>query len=91
LSRHLSKALVACGLPPLTWYQPIRHSFASQWILAGGSIEKLATILGHGSTAVTERYPHTRPDLFPEADYDTLKSDLGGGKAQVTRIDRKAP
>jgi integrase len=91
LSRHLAKALVACGLPALTWYQATRHSFASQWVLAGGSIEKLATILGHGTTAVTERYAHMRPDLFPEADYDTLEIDLGGGEAPVTRIDRKAP
>ncbi|HVW30389.1 MAG TPA: hypothetical protein VHC69_33760 [Polyangiaceae bacterium] len=89
MSRHLRKALGACELPKLTWYQATRHSFASQWVLAGGSIEKLAMILGHGSPAVTLRYAHMRTDLFPEADYDTLKVDLGAAEASVTRISRK--
>jgi hypothetical protein len=54
-------------------------------------IEKLTTILGHGTTAVTEGYAHMRPDLFPEADYDTPEIDLGSGEAPITRIGREAP
>jgi len=42
------------GRPPsfmrssaLTGYQATRHTFASQWVLAGGSIDKLKEIMGH--------------------------------------------
>jgi hypothetical protein len=31
----------------LRWYQATRHTFASQWVMNGGSIEKLKEILGH--------------------------------------------
>jgi hypothetical protein len=56
-----------CGLRRLTWYQATRHTFASQWVLNDRSIEKLAAVLGHSSTWVTERYAHLlRPDLFKE-------------------------
>jgi integrase len=43
----------------LGWYQATRHTFASQWVLAGNSIEKLSAILGHSSIAMTQRYAHT--------------------------------
>ena len=89
LSRHVAEALKDCKLPALTWYQATRHSFASQWVLAGASMEKLAMILGHGTTAVTERYAHMRPDLFPEADYDVLDVTLSAGSAPVAPITRR--
>lgn len=44
------------------------HTFGSQWVLSGGSIEKLKEILGHYPVVVTERYAHLRPDLFPASD-----------------------
>ena len=48
LRRFLKRcAEAACGLSPLTWYQATRHTFASQWVLNGGSIEKLKEIMGH--------------------------------------------
>ncbi len=77
LYRHLKKVLVACKLPCLTWYCCTRHTFASLWVLGGGSIEKLSKIMGHSSIVVTERYAHLRPDLFPDSDYAHLRIDLG--------------
>jgi len=62
------KACETIGIRPLTFYMAGRHSFASHWVLAGNSIEKLRVILGHSTVTVTERYAHLRPDLFPEAD-----------------------
>ena len=35
--------------PRLGWYEATRHTFASQWVLAGNSIEKLSASLGHYS------------------------------------------
>jgi hypothetical protein len=54
LHARLRAALKACDLPTdLTWYQCTRHTFASQWGMANGSIEKLAAVLGHSSTEVS--------------------------------------
>lgn len=36
----------------------LRHTFASHFLMNGGSIEVLAEILGHSSTYVTQRYGH---------------------------------
>jgi len=37
-------------LPKLRWYEATRHSFASRYVQAGGSLMKLAGILGHSAT-----------------------------------------
>jgi integrase len=75
---YLRVALEKLGLarPGLGWYQATRHTFASQWVIAGGSIEKLKEILGHYSVIVTERYAHLRPDLFPASDLGTISLDM---------------
>lgn len=70
----------------LGWYEATRHTFASQWVLAGGSIEKLKEILGHYSVVVTEKYTHLRPDLFAQKDLGTIPLQLGRA-AHVLHID----
>ena len=62
------------------------HTFASQWVVAGGSIEKLKEILGHYSEVMTECYAQLRPELFTVQDRAVLPVDLGGKRASVTRI-----
>ena len=69
----------------MKWYHATRHTFASQWVLHDGSIEKLAAVLGHSSTVVTERYAHLRPDLFSARERDLLKVDLAP-RATVARL-----
>lgn len=88
LHRHFAKALTACGLSTLTSYQATRHTFASQWVLAGGSIEKLKEIMGHSSVIVTERYAHLKPELFRPADYELLNVDLAT-EGQVVQLKQK--
>jgi len=90
LHRHLRSALAACKLPSLTRYQATRHTFASQWVLGGGSIEKLAAVMGHSSLVVTERYAHLRPDLFRDSDYGLLDVDLASGGQVVLLAELKA-
>lgn len=86
--KYLGKTLERLGLarPGLGWYEATRHTFASQWVLGGGSIEKLKEILGHYSVVVTERYTHLRTDLFSPKDHATISVDLGPGKAVPGRI-----
>lgn len=78
---YLRATLDKLGLarPGLGWYEATRHTFASQWVLAGGSIEKLSKVLGHYSVVLTERYVHLRPDLFATRDLATIPLDLRAG------------
>lgn len=81
----LAAVLEQLGLtrPGLGWYECTRHTFASQWVMAGRSIEELKEILGHYSVVVTERYAHLRPDLFAEGARSALKVNLTPGAATV--------
>jgi hypothetical protein len=85
VGRYLRRALASLGLskPGLGWYEATRHTFASQWVLNGGSIEKLSRLMDHHSVVVTERYVHLRPDLFSAADLGTLSVDLTPGTVQA--------
>lgn len=90
LHAHLRAALEACKLPEITWYQATRHTFASQWVLNGLTIEKLSKVMGHSSVLVTERYAHLRGDLFREAELNVLDVDLARGGATVAKLRTKA-
>lgn len=67
-SKYLRRTLERLGLvrPGLGWYEATRHTFASQWVMNGSSIEQLKELMGHYSVVVTERYAHLRPDLFED-------------------------
>src|SRR5712692_801972 len=85
---YLRAALKQLGLTRagLGWYEATRHTFASQWVMAGASIEKLKEILGHYSVVMTERYAHLRPDLFPASDLGTIRVDLSSAGAEVVQL-----
>jgi integrase len=68
VGKLMESACKKAKLPKLTFYEAGRHTFASQWVLSGGSIEKLREILGHSTVLVTERYAHLKPELFEAAD-----------------------
>jgi integrase len=59
----MTDAFQTTGISPMTLYQAGRHTFASQWVLAGLSIYRLQKILGHSSVVVTQRYAHLLDDL----------------------------
>ena len=48
---------------PFTFHD-LRHSFASNWMLAGEDLFKLSKVLGHSSITTTERYAHLAPEAF---------------------------
>lgn len=76
LHRHLKRALAACRLPPMTWYQCTRHTFASHYVMDGGSTEKLQMILGHASITTTQRYAHLIPGQFDRRDFGAACVDV---------------
>ena len=72
------------ALPEVTWYQATRHTFASQWVISGGSMERLALILGHSSTEVTRRYAHLRPEHLGAEDRARMSVVLEIGHSSAT-------
>ena len=60
LQHGFRKALRRAGLSDLHFHD-LRHTFASQWIMAGGDLYVLRSILGHKSVAMTQRYAHLSP------------------------------
>jgi len=52
----------------MRWYEATRHTFGSQWVINGGSLETLREMMGHSSVTVTERYAHLIPGNYTEAD-----------------------
>jgi hypothetical protein len=86
----LNKALAACNLPRITWYQATRHTFASQFVLGGGGIELLSKIMGHASITTTEIYSHLRHDLFAEKAFDAVRVDLSKPAGDVVSISRSS-
>lgn len=91
LHRHLHTALTKCKLAKLTWYQCTRHTFASQFVLGGGSIELLSKIMGHASVTTTEHYSHLRPDLFSEKAFEAVTVDLSKPAGNVLSLSPSCP
>ena len=67
-------------LPAMRWYEATRHSFASRYVQAGGSLMKLASILGHSATEVTLRYAHLQPGNFTEQERALVDVQLAPAK-----------
>jgi integrase len=88
-AQHLRRVLAELELPPLEpkpWYQGTRHTFASQWAMAGRDLRELQGILGHASITDTERYAHLLPGFWREGVHQVLQVDLssGGSVAQIS-------
>ena len=75
LSLYLRKTLKECDLPPMTWYQATQHTFVSQWVMNGGSMVKLAHILGHSEPETTKGYAHLAPTRLVMSPLETILSN----------------
>ncbi|HSY21588.1 MAG TPA: site-specific integrase [Polyangiaceae bacterium] len=69
---------------PYIRFHDLRHTFASHWMMSGGSIFRLQKILGHKSTQMTMRYSHLAPDAFAD-DYGRL-AETAPVRAEVVAI-----
>ena len=69
----------------MKWYEATRHSYASRYVQAGGSLMKLAQVLGHSSAEVTLRYAHLQPGNFTEQERQLVDLDLKPAKVLKMR------
>jgi integrase len=58
------------------WYESTRHTFASHYVMAGGTLEQLRDLLGHSTVTTTERYAHLVPNRS-EQERARFKIDVG--------------
>jgi integrase len=71
-------------------FHGLRHTFASTWMMRGGSLFKLQRILGHQSIVMTERYAHLAPNAFAE-DHGRFGSGFATSRAEVIPIRAEDP
>ena len=62
VSRHFLIAQRELGTGKRIKFHDIRHSFASNFMMNGGSLFELQKILGHSDQKMTLRYSHFTPD-----------------------------
>ena len=78
-------AVCSCCQTPAAWYEFTRHTYASQYVMAGGSIEDLSRTMGHSTTTITEKhYVHLRPGYYTVSARNRLTANFGGVTANST-------
>lgn len=77
---------------PYIRFHDLRHSFASAWMVNGGSFFKLQQILGHASPQMTMRYAHFAPNAYA-AEYGRFGAGISLDEAKVLTLvdDSRAP
>jgi integrase len=67
LYRVFGKIQDQAGLENKIRVHDTRHTFASQFMMGGGSLYDLSQILGHTDTKMTQRYAHLSPSHLSKA------------------------
>jgi integrase len=55
-------------------FHSLRHTFATHWMMRGGSLYKLQQIGGWASQAMISRYAHFSPDAYSREDYERFNA-----------------
>ena len=66
VKRILPRACRKAGLREVQWHK-LRHSFASQLVMAGVSLKAVQELLGHSTIQMTMRYAHLAPSTLRDA------------------------
>lgn len=77
--RLFQKALINCGVRKVIFHT-LRHTYASQYMMAGGNLYDLQKILGHTKMEMTMRYAHLSPQHL-ESVVNTVRFSTEGFKS----------
>lgn len=88
MKRVVPRACKLAGLRHVQWHA-LRHSFASQLVMAGVPLKAIQELLGHSTIEMTMRYAHLSPTVHLDAvaRLDAAPPELGhhlGTKAQAS-------
>lgn len=64
---HIRSACRRAGVEPIGWHI-LRHTFASQLVNRGATLQAVQVLLGHSTITMTQRYAH----MVPETMRDTI-------------------
>jgi len=87
-SRNWDKDLKACGIRKIRIHDA-RHTYASLFVMSGGSIYDLKKVLGHADMKTTEKYAHLSSDHLAGV-RDIIKPNIGI-KAEVVNLGVQRP
>ena len=87
-SRNWEKDLKAAGIRSIRIHDA-RHTYASLFVMSGGSIYDLKKVLGHVDVKTTEKYAHLSSDHLAGV-RDIIKPNIGS-KAEVLNLDVQRP
>jgi len=87
-SRNWEKDLKAAGIRKLRIHDA-RHTYASLFVMSGGSIYDLKKVLGHVDVKTTEKYAHLSSDHLASV-RDIIKPNIGS-KAEVLNLGATNP
>ena len=65
-NRSWKRVLRTAGIRTSLRWHDLRHTFASHFMMSGGSLRSLQTILGHTEINMTLRYAHLSPSFLAE-------------------------
>ena len=77
----------ALGLPYMRFYDSSRHTFATQWIVRGGTRDELKDILGHSTLEILERYVHAARSFEGEVGRNLFGTDIEAIRAALKTKD----
>lgn len=60
---RLQQACKKAGIEPIGWHT-LRHTFASQLVNRGATLQAVQTLLGHSTVNMTQRYAHMAPETM---------------------------
>ena len=83
MRNSFKKAVRLVGIPEVRIHD-LRHTAASWMVQSGVSLDQVARVLGHHSTAMTQRYAHFQPEHLTGA-VEALSGTLGTNLAQPNR------
>jgi len=84
-TKRFGKLCEQVGIRRLNFHAT-RHSFASHYVMQGGSVYVLRDLLGHSTVELTARYAHLAPG-WGRADLDRL--DFEPHRAEVVALDEQ--
>jgi integrase len=82
IKHPFERVMKAAGLHRIRIHD-MRHSFASQLVMAGVPLKAVAEFLGHSDTRITDRYAHLAPQVAES--YIELLDEPGGTRTGDAR------